>query len=54
MLRNFLKLDDPAGPLYGRYIYEVIVERFDRNRSIKFLLKSFREEGVESPTNVLE
>lgn len=54
MLQNFLKLEDPTSPLYGRYTYDIIVERFTRDLAKEFLLKGFKEEGIEPPADVIE
>lgn len=54
MLRDFLALEDPSSPLYGRYAYEVHVERFSEDLSREFLERGFREEGVEPPPGVVE
>lgn len=54
MLQNFLKLEDPTSPLYGRHTYDIIVERFTRDLAKEFLLKGFKEEGVEPSADVVE
>jgi AAA+ ATPase superfamily predicted ATPase len=47
LLRDFLGYEKPSSPLYGKGIYEVIVERFSRDESLEFLRKGFQEEGID-------
>ena len=47
LLRDFLRVEDPQAPLYGRYIHEIKLENFTENQSIAFLEEGFRELGVE-------
>ena len=58
VLRDFLRVDDPKAPLFGRYMREVYVSRFTREQSIDFLVKGFRELGrnvkVEEIEEVVE
>lgn len=54
MLRDFLGYENPSSPLYGRYVHEVYVERFDEEASREFLKEGFREEGVEVPAEVID
>lgn len=53
MLRNFLGYENPSSPLYGRYIHEIHIERFNNNLSREFLTKGFKEEGIEPPPHVI-
>ncbi len=46
LLKDFLKIDDPKAPLFGRYRREVLVERFSREQSIGFLRRGFAELGT--------
>jgi len=54
VLYSFLGYDNPSSPLYGRYVHEVPVERFSRDLVREFLVRGFREEGVEPPEGVVE
>jgi AAA+ ATPase superfamily predicted ATPase len=54
LLRDFMGYENPSSPLYGRGVYEVVVERFTPQSSREFLERGFREEGVEPPTNLIE
>jgi len=44
-LHRFLKLDDPSSPLYGRMYAEIKMGRLDREKSLEFLRKGFRQLG---------
>ena len=54
LLRDFLGLEKPNSPLYGRYVYEIYVERLTKEESKEFLMKGFKEEGLIPPSNVIE
>ena len=54
LLRDFLGFDDPSSWLYGRIRDELIVERFDREKSIDFLEKGFSECGIKPSITVIE
>lgn len=54
MLRDFLKVEDPLSPLYGRHVREIIVDRFSKEESREFLARGFREEGVDVGEEVVE
>ncbi len=43
VLRDFLRLDDPKAPLFGRYRREIYVGRFTKDESMDFLVQGFRE-----------
>ncbi|NJE05196.1 ATP-binding protein [Thermococcus sp. M36] len=47
MLHDFLGLDNPKKPLFGRYAREIILERFNRKQSMDFLRSGFEELGTE-------
>ena len=53
LLYDFLGVEDPSSPLYGRYIHEVRLERFDERESLEFLERGFEEAGVRVPREVL-
>lgn len=50
LLFDFLKLDDPDMPLYGRYITEMSLKRFEPIKSKEFLKNGMKELGH----NILE
>ncbi len=54
MLEDFLRLDDPSSPLYGRYVHRVEVRRFTEEQSRGFLRKGFEEEGVKPAESDIE
>jgi len=54
LLRDFLGYEEPKSPLYGRAVYEVVVERFSKEESREFLMRGFREEGVSPPPEVVD
>lgn len=54
LLYDFLGVEDPNSPLYGRYFIEVKVNRFIKDQSMEFLRAGFREVGVVVPENELE
>lgn len=54
VLRDFLSLDDPKSPLYGRYVREIKLERFTQEQSIDFLMKGFSELGLSIPVKEIE
>ena len=54
LLRDFLGYENPSSPLYGRGVYEVVVERFSRSESRDFLERGFREEGIEPPASLID
>ncbi len=43
VLREFLRIDDPKAPLYGRYRREIYLDRFTREQSIDFLIQGFKQ-----------
>ncbi len=47
VLRDFLRLNDPEAPLFGRYAREVVLERFSEERSRDFLRRGFAEYGAD-------
>lgn len=53
VLRDFLGIDDPNAPLYGRYIHEIKLNKFSRDESIEFLRKGFNELGISILENEL-
>ncbi len=54
LLRSFLGVDNPSSPLYGRYVHEVLIERFSRDLSKEFLIEGFKEEGLKPPGKTIE
>ncbi len=54
LLHDFLKLDDPKAPMYGRYVNEISLERFTRKESINFLIKGFKQVHIEPNKEEIE
>ena len=46
VLRDFLRLDDPKSPLFGRYVHEIKLDRFTPEQSMEFLRRGFSELGM--------
>jgi len=49
VLQDFLGLEDPHSPLYGRYVRTIKLGRFSREQAMDFLKKGFKEAGVKQP-----
>jgi AAA+ ATPase superfamily predicted ATPase len=47
LLFGFLNLDEPASPLYGRYVNTVTVDRFTEEMSLEFLRRGFEEANMQ-------
>ncbi len=47
LLHDFLGLDNPKSPLYGRFVEELTIRPFSRDLSIQFLITGFRQYGIE-------
>ncbi|MEM1546058.1 MAG: ATP-binding protein [Candidatus Methanomethylicia archaeon] len=54
LLHDFLGIDNPKSELYGRYYYEVTLERLSREESINFLRRGFEEYRVKPSNEFLE
>ncbi len=54
LLYDFLGLENPRAPLYGRYFREVRLAPFTREQSIDFLRRGFEQFRVDVPEDVLE
>lgn len=46
LLQDFLGTGNPESPLYGRYVYELVLRRFSAEESLDFLVKGFEACGV--------
>lgn len=47
VLQDFLGMEDPRSPLYGRYVRIIKLGRFSREHAMDFLKKGFKEAGVK-------
>ena len=54
LLYDFLKLEDEDSPLYGRYCYKLVVERFEKSTAKEFLIRGFKELNVDISREELE
>ena len=54
MLYDFLEFDNYASPLYGRVRDEIVLNRFSKKDSIRFLETGFNEVGMHPPKTILE
>jgi len=54
LLDEFIGVNNPESPLYGRYFVELNVRRFSKDESLEFLRLGFRQEGIEPGVDVLE
>jgi hypothetical protein len=46
VLHDFLRLNDVKSPLFGRYLSEIKVERFSKEKSIDFLVEGLRQVNI--------
>ncbi|QIW25345.1 ATP-binding protein [Sulfolobus sp. S-194] len=54
LLYDFLGVSNPKSPLYGRYYEEIVLERFDKEKSKEMLKRGFEELSFKVNDNVLE
>lgn len=54
LLHDYLGVDDPEAPLYGRYFHEVSLSRFTPEQSEDFLRKGFEQVGMNPPDQLIE
>ena len=54
LLHDYLGVDDPRAPLYGRYFHEVSLSRFTPEQSMDFLLKGFEQVGINPPERLVQ
>ncbi len=54
LLHDFLNSDDPQAPLFGRYIDEISLERFSKEKSVDFLSKGFDQIGFKIKAEEIE
>ena len=54
LLHDYLGVDDPSAPLYGRYFHEVSLSRFTPEQSWDFLLKGFEQVGINPQEKLIE
>lgn len=59
LLQDFLKVEDPRSPLYGRYMHTIVIDRFSREQSLEFLKLGFKQasmdvDGLEDVVELLD
>ncbi|ABV34370.1 MULTISPECIES: AAA family ATPase [Pseudothermotoga] len=54
VLHDFLNLEDANSPLFGRYVHELLLERFQRAESVEFLVEGFKQIGIEPSIGEIE
>ncbi|MBD3207439.1 AAA family ATPase [Candidatus Bathyarchaeota archaeon] len=53
LLFDFLGMEDPESPLYGRHYTEIKMSNFDELQSREFLQTGFREIGIDPPEDII-
>jgi len=54
LLYRFLRIKDPSSPLYGRAMFEIRLNNFTYEQSLDFLIRGFKEHGIEPDIKILE
>ncbi|MEM3832294.1 MAG: ATP-binding protein [Thermoprotei archaeon] len=54
LLYDFLKIEKPASPLYGRYYFNLTIERFSHDTSRDFLEQGFKEYDIKVNKDIIE
>jgi len=54
LLYEFLRIEDPSSPLYGRHIEEIRLNRFGERKAMEFLVGGFKQVNISPPKDVLE
>ncbi|WP_324736542.1 ATP-binding protein [Thermococcus sp. SY098] len=54
LLYDFIGVENPNAPLYGRMFYEIELTRFSRERSLDFLRKGFEQLDLYPDEHILE
>ncbi len=54
LLYDFLGVEDPEAPLYGRIFHGIELSRFSKEQSLDFLRKGFEQTGLDASEKVLE
>ena len=49
VLQDFLMIEDPSSPLYGRHAKIIELGRFSREQALDFLKRGFKEAGAKQP-----
>nr|WP_240922724.1 ATP-binding protein [Thermococcus sp. Bubb.Bath] len=54
LLHDYLGVNDPNAPLYGRYFHEIKLNRFTPEQSGEVLIKGFKQVGISPPEGIIE
>ena len=54
ILLDFLDIENPQSPLFGRVVKQVRVSRFTREQSITFLKEGFKQAGMRVRKDIIE
>ena len=54
LLHDFIGIEDPEAPLYGRVSMEIRLEKFSKHLSCQFLVAGFKEAGITPSQEFLE
>ena len=54
LLRKFIGVENPKSPLYGRYAFELHIERFPKDLSLEFLKQGFKELNISVSREAIE
>ncbi|GAB6946204.1 ATP-binding protein [Vulcanisaeta sp. JCM 16161] len=54
MLYNYLRLNNPDSPLYGRYMEVIELRPFTREQSLDFLRRGFDKAGIAVSENIID
>lgn len=53
LLYNYLRLNDPASPLYGRYLETIELGPLGMDEAREYLVRGFRDAGVDPPMDLI-
>lgn len=54
LLEDFLRIEDPSAPLYGRAIDEIELKPFPEEKARDFLIKGYEENGIVISDSLIE
>ena len=53
VLKDFLEIETGSSPLFGRYVEEIFLKPFSKEKSFEFLKNGFEEIGMDAPESIL-
>ncbi|HDJ89153.1 MAG TPA: ATP-binding protein, partial [Thermoprotei archaeon] len=54
LLYNFLRINDPESPLYGRAYDKIYLKNFTPRMSREFLIQGYKQYGIDPPEELIE